>query len=40
VLKIGPNLVLRAYVDASFSVSSDIKSVTGVVSMLGDAVCM
>jgi hypothetical protein len=38
VLKIGPNLALRAYVDASFSVYPDMKSVTGVVLMLGDAV--
>ena len=34
----GSNLQLRAYVDASYAVYPDAKSVSGVVIMLGDAV--
>jgi hypothetical protein len=37
ILRIGPNLRLRAFVDASFYLFEDGKSVTGVVIMLGDA---
>jgi hypothetical protein len=37
ILRIGPNLRLRAFVDASFDLFEDGKSVTGVVIMLGDA---
>ena len=38
VLRIGNNFQLRAYVDASYAVYQDAKSVTGMVLMLGDAV--
>ena len=38
VLRIGTETVLKAYVDASFAVYQDAKSVTGAVIMLGDAV--
>jgi hypothetical protein len=37
ILRIGPNLQLRAFVDASFGLYDDCKSVIGVVIMLGDA---
>ena len=37
-LRIGDNFKLKAYVDASYAVYADAKSVTGVVLMLGDAV--
>lgn len=37
ILRIGTNLQLRAFVDASFGLYEDGKSVTGVVIMLGDA---
>ena len=37
ILKTGNKLRLRAYVDASFGVYTDGKSVTGIVLMLGDA---
>jgi hypothetical protein len=38
VLRIGDKLELRAYVDASYAVYHDAKSVSGVVLMLGEAV--
>ena len=38
ILRVGSNLQLRAYVDASYAVYPDAKSVSGVVIMLGDAV--
>lgn len=38
ILRIGDKFELRAYVDASYAVYQDAKSVTGVVLMLGDAV--
>ena len=38
ILCIGGKMELRAYVDASYAVYQDAKSVTGVVIMLGDAV--
>ena len=37
-LRIGDKLQLRAYVDASYAVYQDAKSVSGIVLMLGDAV--
>ena len=37
VLRIGSNLQLRAFVDASFGLYEDGKSVTGVAIMIGDA---
>jgi Reverse transcriptase (RNA-dependent DNA polymerase) len=37
ILRIGPNFILKAYVDASFGVYEDGKSVTGVVIMIGNA---
>ena len=37
VLRIGDRLEIRAYVDASFGLYVDGKSVTGVAIMLGDA---
>jgi hypothetical protein len=37
ILRIGPHLILKAYVDASFGVYEDGKSVTGVVIMIGNA---
>ena len=38
VLKIGEKMEIRAYVDASYAVYCDAKSVSGIVLMLGDAV--
>lgn len=38
ILRIGEKMELRAFVDASYAVYQDAKSVTGVVIMLGDAV--
>ena len=37
-LRIGDKLQLRAYIDASYAVYQDAKSVSGIVLMLGDAV--
>jgi hypothetical protein len=37
ILRIGPDIIIKAYVDASFGVYEDGKSVTGVVIMLGNA---
>jgi hypothetical protein len=37
ILRIGPDFILKAYVDASFGVYEDGKSVTGVVIMIGNA---
>lgn len=37
ILRVGPDLHLKAYVDASFGLYEDGKSITGVVIMLGDA---
>jgi hypothetical protein len=37
VLRIGPTLELKAFVDASFGLYEDGKSITGVVIMLGNA---
>jgi hypothetical protein len=37
ILRIGPHIILKAYVDASFGVCEDGKSITGVVTMLGNA---
>jgi hypothetical protein len=38
VLRIGDKLQLRAFVDASYAVYQDAKSVSGIVLMLGEAV--
>ena len=38
VLRVGEEVQLRAYVDASYAVYQDAKSVSGIVLMLGDAV--
>jgi ABC-type transport system involved in Fe-S cluster assembly fused permease/ATPase subunit len=37
ILRIGPHVVLKAYVNASFRVYEDGKSITGAVIMLGNA---
>jgi hypothetical protein len=37
VLGIGPEIQLKAYVDASFGTYEDMKSVTGIVLMIGNA---
>ena len=37
VLRIGPEVQLKAYVDASFGTYEDMKSVTGIVLMIGNA---
>ena len=37
VLRIGPEIQLKAYVDASFGTYEDMKSVTGIVLMIGNA---
>jgi hypothetical protein len=37
VLRIGPEIQMKAYVDASFGTYEDMKSVTGIVLMIGNA---
>ena len=37
VLKVGANIEVNAYVDASFGIYEDMKSVTGIVIMIGQA---
>ena len=37
ILRIGPSTEVRAYVDASFGTYQDMKSVTGIIIMIGNA---
>ena len=37
VLGIGPEIQLKAYIDTSFGTYEDVKSVTGIVLMIGNA---